>query len=351
MKVFFIVLFFALLLGVGLLGKMIPDLKMKGRLRKSAAARPKANAPVKAGAAFSAPKAAAGAPEKPPSAKIPSMPPPAVGRPFPSMDQAEQKTAVPSAAPSDQKSAAAAPTNKPEPQKTPEQLRDEAIYKLRKTARRDLNKDPEWQDFWQNRFPALPEEIKPEVYYEGCVLQADIGVSGMHFGGNPYAPISFLGYPTLGDAWFGVAFRINTACFGKNKDVTLFYTDQDIVFNRVAWKRTDGDPFDHPPYWDGTWTGMIETVRRFSSGIGEVTLCSAYDPDQIWDKPMSYLRIRLDPEKIKETVELSRRQVPTAEFGGYALVIPRLGEYNCTLGEINRRGKRIPLLHDSFCLK
>ena len=47
---------------------------------------------------------------------------------------------------------------------------------------------------------------------------------------------------------------------------------------------------------------------------------------------------------------LSGHEVPASETGGYVLVLPKVGEFWCELGEI-LNGKRVPLLFDDYCIK
>ena len=230
-----------------------------------------------------------------------------------------------------------------------EQTRIEELRTLNAIVRPDPDRDPRWRDYWENRFPALPEEIKPAVYYAACRLRPDVGHSGGHFGQNAYAPISFLGYPTEGDGWFGVAFRLNRPCFGRG-EVELYYTDCDIERGRLRWNR---DPlYAHAPYWDGSWEDLTDRIARYSSGVAGVRVCQRCGGVSFGDpqKPVHYIRFRLDETKLKKSVTLSKKEVPAEAFGGYALVVPRIGEFSCVLGVFDG-DTPIPLLCDDYCMK
>ena len=238
--------------------------------------------------------------------------------------------------------------SQPEPAISPQEQKWKALGELRRIAYRGPLDDPHWNDFWQNTFPSLPEEIKPQVYYEGCRIVPDLGKGGHHpFSAYPYAPFSFLGYPTDGEEWFGVAFVVNRACFEK-KDVTLFYRDGDYAASKLPLRWKKDENWSHWPYWDGSWTGMVELIVRYSSGIGDVAVCSRYSPRE--RHPETYIRFRLDETKIKETVVIAGKEIPTKDFGGYAIVIPRLGEFALTLGEVENEAL-ITLMCDDFIIK
>ena len=348
MKYLPVILFFALMLVVGFLREKIPDWKAGGSAKRKQASSVPAAAKAPA---LHIIKGLSGEEQKKEEAqKDAPVPAPVVKKYEPATAPSESNAAPETKEapePGDAPEPKEAPQPKEKPQPSPNEQKWAALAALHKLTKATPFQSQDWKDFWSETFPTLPEEIKPQVYYEGCLLQADVGVSGMHFGANPYAPFSFLGYPTDNDEWFGVAFRINPACFGS-RNVTLYYTDQDICYGRIPWKSET--PFKYPPYWDGTWTGMKETILKYSSGIGDIAICSKYTERQQEDRPLTYIRFRLDASKIKRTVELSCKEVSTDSFGGYTLVIPRIGEYNCALGEIIC-GDLVPLLNDSYCLK
>lgn len=193
-----------------------------------------------------------------------------------------------------------------------------------------------WKRYWAH-YETLPQSTKSLVLWELAKRGASRGRSGFHgdfFKTDPF-PFTVCGwatYPdprwTFGDAW-GVAFRINKACFGSRKPL-LYYLDDD----NWPWEELD-----------------LELMRKYSSGIANVRAerrrCVGWGGEEGMRQVVLF---ELDRAAVKETVSLGGKNVPTREVGDYILVLPRAGEFYCLLGEV-RDGAMIPLRKDDFCMK
>ena len=59
----------------------------------------------------------------------------------------------------------------------------------------------------------------------------------------------------------------------------------------------------------------------------------------------------LDPVAIKPTLIIQGRPYDTEECGGYVFILPRSGEFDCTIGQLFDDNLRLPLRTDSYCMK
>ena len=193
-------------------------------------------------------------------------------------------------------------------------------------------------------FKHLKGETEAEKLYEECRKNPSSGMSGFH--GFPAAdsiPFSMCGWATFDGEWGGVAFRINRDCF-DGRDAVLYYMDDDFF----------GDLQDHQM----EWLQMIRNgIEKYSSGLTDVQICEQREQNNFMFRGHSNsptrvttIRFRLDSSKIKETVELAEKTVPTSEIGEYIFVLPKAGEFYIELGEIID-GERVPLHYDDFCMK
>ena len=195
-----------------------------------------------------------------------------------------------------------------------------------------------WEGYWSHFRALTPDRQKRTAYVlaqRGC----SGGTSGFHTGLSsvPY-PFRFCGWADCGDRFCsgGVAFRIERGCF-PNGPVCLFYTDDD------NW----------PAYADNGHIGarapeLLEGVRQFSSGIANVRLLEKTLPRE--DTPRVMVAFDLDASAIRPSVRLQGGCVSTEETGPYIFILPRCGEFFCTLGEL-RDNLVIPLHRDNFCMK
>ena len=169
-------------------------------------------------------------------------------------------------------------------------------------------------------------------------------MSGFHGFGTSYPiPFSMCGWATFDGKWGGVAFRINRDCF-DGRDAVLYYMDDDFF----------GNLQDHQM----EWLQMIRNgIEKYSSGLTDVQICEQREQNNFMFRGHSHsptrvttIRFRLDSSKIKETVELAQKTVPTSEIGEYIFVLPKAGEFYIELGEIIDN-KCVPLHYDDFCMK
>jgi len=149
------------------------------------------------------------------------------------------------------------------------------------------------------------------------------GMSGFHFGPMPDAPISFLGWADYDNPGWGptqgVGFLIRKELL-TGKRPLLYYTDDDGLPDKNSCRK------------------MLKLICQYSSGITHVRYRKGT------------VLFRLNASAIKKTVRLSKKEVPAETFGGYMFLLPKAGEFSCTLGQI-RMGRKIPLHKDSFCMK
>lgn len=182
------------------------------------------------------------------------------------------------------------------------------------------------------------------IRYEECRKDPGRGTSGFHGFGNAYPlPFSMCGWATFDGVWGGVAFRINRDCF-DGRDAVLYYMDDDYF----------GDMSEHNKEWLRKMIGVIE---RYSSGLTDIKICEKTEPDTFtfrghahYPARVTTIQFRLDSSKIKDTVEICEKPVPTPEIGEYIFVLPKAGEFYIELGEI-LDGERVPLHYDDFCMK
>ena len=227
-----------------------------------------------------------------------------------------------------------------------EVTRMDALMKIADRKEREA----EWEKY-REHFGELPESVRPLVSYEICRRIQSWGTSGFHgFAGSEYDPISFCGWADYGDGRFdqGVGFRINSACFG-GRDAELYYTDDDML------ERADSDGIDE--WREKRLQTMLERIKASSSGIDDVRIHRETEHNDFrfrgrWQQAcrVTSFRFRLNPSMIRETISLSRKQVPSSQLGGTVFVLPRAGEFFCELGEIVD-GRRVPLHIDDFCMK
>ena len=151
------------------------------------------------------------------------------------------------------------------------------------------------------------------------------------------------GWATFDGEWGGVAFRINRDCF-DGRDAVLYYMDDDFF----------GDLPDYQLEW---LQKMRDRIERYSSGLTDIQICEQVEQNDFMFRGhlhhptcVTTIRFRLDSSKIKETVEIETKTVPTSQVGEYIFVLPRAGEFYIELGEMID-GKRVPLHYDDFCMK
>ena len=200
----------------------------------------------------------------------------------------------------------------------------------------------QWKAYPEH-FDALPQEAKPAVYHELCKLSPERSTSGFHgFNGSPYAPIFHCGWADYGDTIQGIGFGINRASFLEDSP-ELYYTDDDMMGELRDFMIKDINR-------------MLVTMNEHSSGLN-VSLHEEFYEDGVMfrgrredSKKLLSFRITLDASKVKDTMRLGNRDFPASETGGYVLVLPKVGEFFCELGEI-LNGQRVPLLYDDYCIK
>lgn len=189
-----------------------------------------------------------------------------------------------------------------------------------------------------------PESSEAVKLYKECRKNPSSGMSGFHgFGSSGELPFSTCGWATFDGEWGGVAFRINRDCF-DGRDAVLYYMDDDFF----------GDLPDYLMEW---LKKVCNRIEKYSSGLTDVQICEQTEQNDFMFRGhlqhptrVTTIRFRLDSSKIKETVEISEKPVPTSELGEYIFVLPRAGEFYIELGEIVD-GKRVPLHYDDFCMK
>ena len=217
-----------------------------------------------------------------------------------------------------------------------------------------MSKDEKQIDAYRAHYAALPPQTKA---YVGYSLAAMFHLTES-FGLPPYmfffkkeaiklhTPFAFIGWAGEHSS-VGPAFSIRPECFAGGP-VTLYYSDDDMqVYSSSVRERMAAHAQD-----------LAQDIAKYSSGLSDVhavLLCGSHDsvvtkPDS--EKGETYaVAFTLDPSAVKESVVVQGKNVSAEETGGYVFILPRAGEFNCTMGELFDDGLRLPLREDSYCMK
>lgn len=203
---------------------------------------------------------------------------------------------------------------------------------------------------YNERMSGQPSFLQSRICYELSKYMPTRGHSFGSYvqGAECYYPFTFCGWADYGQYQQGMGYRINRECFADD-EVELYYTDEDLM------RLDDDDPWD----W---MSEMLEPMIECSSGLSDVTFTREPEhvatPQEMTSSDEGlclpcegwWFRFRLSAANIKPTVKLSGHEVSTDELGGYVLVVPRSGEFECELGKV-QNGSRLVLHTDDFCMK
>ena len=145
-------------------------------------------------------------------------------------------------------------------------------------------------------------------------------------------------YPFMFCGWLGMnssqgaVFRINRDAFAVNEDPTLFYTDDSMAFSLNSHREEILD--------------FARSIELCSSGLTDMDVQVLHFDDR---DPQLAVIFRLSADAIKDTIEMGGLQ-ETAPLGGYLFGLPRVGEFDCIMGEVYPDGPLI-LNYDRFCMK
>lgn len=201
-----------------------------------------------------------------------------------------------------------------------------------------------WAEY-REHMQTLPEPVQKRVSYEIARRGYTWSQNSLYPKWWPFAHVGWASYMDPDQKWQdgyseGVAIGIEAGCFDSERP-TLYYQDDD------EWPRGWGE------HSEEMVEKLLGFIRQYSSGIANVRVEER--PAMGWDK-RNGIRTRrmvvfeLDPDAVKKTVWLSREHVPTEKTGRFVFVLPRAGEFYCTMGEI-RHGEAVTLVRDDFCMK
>ena len=207
---------------------------------------------------------------------------------------------------------------------------------------------------YRAHYAALDEQTKA---YMGYALAAMFHLTE-HFGLMPYelffkkdltklhTPFAFLGW--AGEhSNVGPAFSIRPECFSSGP-VTLYYSDEDMgVYSSSVREDRAACAED-----------LAKDIALYSSGLSDVrAVLLPGCHDSVITKPgcekgETYgVAFTLDPSAVKDSVIVQGKALTAEETGGYVFVLPRAGEFHCTMGQLFDDGLRLPLREDSYCMK
>ena len=158
---------------------------------------------------------------------------------------------------------------------------------------------------------------------------------------RPDTPFQFYGWGGYHNE-VGPCFKIDPWCF-LGREHLLFYSDQDM---RCEGRKSEKEA-----------KAFAEEVAQRSSGLVDIRVAvmprSCHDQPDKGDNPYYCVLFRPDCAAVKPAVIMNGRDMPVGETEGYVLVVPRVGEYWCELGEIPNGDfrKSIVLYKDSFDMK
>lgn len=162
-------------------------------------------------------------------------------------------------------------------------------------------------------------------------------------------PLSWLGWAGE-DSDVGPAFALDPACFDRGP-VTLYYSDDDLQIYSPAVRE---ERIARAQY-------LAADIAAHSSGLADVhavvlpgrhssVVTSPDQADGLAEETCA-VAFTLDPAAIKPTLIIQGRTYDTENCGGYVFVLPRSGEFDCTIGQLFDDNLRLPLRTDSYCMK
>ena len=207
---------------------------------------------------------------------------------------------------------------------------------LRELERADLlvTKQIGWEEYLQ-QYDALDEVSKKVAGYMLATAGMSDG-SGYHryfrVDKNVEYPFMFCGWLGL-NSGAGVVFRINRDGFALTENPKLFYSDDSMYFDFGAERESA--------------ESLARSIEACSSGLTDfgVELLPPMENGEL----RFGVTFRLSADAIKETIEMGGVK-ETAPLGGYLFSLPKVGEFDCIMGELLSDGAMI-LNYDSFCMK
>ena len=155
---------------------------------------------------------------------------------------------------------------------------------------------------------------------------------------RPDGPIEFRGWGGLHNE-IGPCFRIEAECFLGRKHL-LYYTDDDLRAETPNDEKEAGR--------------LAADIALYSSGLADIRVEAMPIPGSDLSTPIRYLILfRLDPTAVRPEVIVNGESLSLTDTGGYILVLPKAGEFQCDMGELVQSDPLalLPLYRDSFCMK
>ena len=196
-------------------------------------------------------------------------------------------------------------------------------------------------------YAQMPEEMQRALGYMRCLVESSFGEAYSAYGRFSMEcfqrlrvppmllPLSFIGWAGPRNN-IGPAYEIVPTCLSGN-DSRIFYTDDDIE-NRHELAE-----------------GLAKDIARQSTGIEDVrheTLKALYTIKGIESGMVSGITFRLS-EATKQNIMVGGREMSCGEHGGAIFVLPKAGEFTCTLGEVvgGDVSSCVILARHTYCMK
>ena len=204
------------------------------------------------------------------------------------------------------------------------------------------------------RIQELPPVIQKEVFYEYENMNPrkneEEFLKNLISRYEPFSPGG--GWLYAEDGGPGMGYIINSHCF--RGDTELYYCNNEMFFDLDCdYSNNIGAKIAYE-----NMLGMLRIIELYSSGIGNIYIHGEDERDgfmfhgeEFEPLHVKSFRFRLDPSKIKKSISIEGGQkIPTSQFGGYFLPIPKVGKFCCELGEVVN-GKRVAMLFDDYDIK
>lgn len=209
-------------------------------------------------------------------------------------------------------------------------------------------------DAYRRHYAALDSKTQAHVGYALAAmfhLTESFGLSAYLFCFRKdltklHTPFAFIGW--AGEhSDIGPAFSIRPECFAGGP-VTLFYSDDDMNVYSPSVRE------ERAAYTKA----LAQDIARCSSGLSDVrVIVLPGTHDDVAAKPLNThkethgIAFTLDSSAVRDFVIVQGKELNASETGGYVFVLPRAGEFRCTMGELFDDGLRLPLRVDSYCMK
>lgn len=196
-------------------------------------------------------------------------------------------------------------------------------------------------------YAQMPEEMQRALGYMRCLVESSFGEAYSAYGRFSMEwfqrlrvppmqlPMRFIGWAGPHNN-IGPAYEIVPMCL-SDEDSRIFYTDDDIE--------------NRPEYA----ADLAKDIARQSTGIDDVrheTLKGVYTMKGIETGMVSGVTFRLS-EAAKQNILVGGKEMTCGEHGGAIFVLPKAGEFTCTLGEVlgGDASNCVILAKHTYCMK